>query len=267
MAVVARYIISLFMQNAIGHNAISLHKVLTLLWAETDNFGTQLREIGLRQPGPIPLCKIASSFYRTDRPGRRRLTGFCCKNQDAVSFESFPPPVSPLRCRPGGSPLPHLRPKKSGVERENIRAASAGGAYSARRAAGARGRRIPGFVCKRMGNEYKKRYAAPFGIPHTSLYSLFPRRIPGTHRERLPCPTRQGRAKQTESSGTQPLMAAATSAAKSSLRFSRPSPLMKWVYAAIWMSPPSSLAVASTYFFTSMLPSLMNAWSTRQFSL
>ena len=45
MAVVTKYIISLFKQNAIGHNAISLHKVLTLFWAETDNFGTQLREI------------------------------------------------------------------------------------------------------------------------------------------------------------------------------------------------------------------------------
>ena len=148
MAVVARYIISFFRQNAIGHSAISLHKVLTLFWAETDNFGTQLREICLRRPGPIPLCKIASSFYRTDRPGRRRLTGFCCKNQDAVSFESFPPRFRRSAAGPGGSPLPHLRPKKSGVGRGNIRASSAGGAYSARRAAGARGRRIPGFVCK-----------------------------------------------------------------------------------------------------------------------
>lgn len=119
MAVVARYIISFFRQNAIGHNAISLHKVLTLFWAETDNFGTQLREICLRQPGPIPLCKIASSFYRTDRPGRRRLTGSGCKNQDTVSFESF---SSRFRCSPagpGGSPLPHLRPKKKvALERE-----------------------------------------------------------------------------------------------------------------------------------------------------
>lgn len=147
MAVVARYIISLFRQNAIGHNAISLHKVLTLLWAETDNFGTQLREICLRQPGPIPLCKIASSFYRTDRPGRRHLTGFGCKNQDAVSFESFSPRFRCSAASPGPLPCPTCAQKKSGVGRENIRASSASAAYSARRAAGARGRRIPGFVC------------------------------------------------------------------------------------------------------------------------
>ena len=266
MAVVTRYIISLFKQNAIGHNAISLHKVLTLFWAETDNLGTQQREICLRRPRPIPLCKIASSFYRTDRPGRHHLTGFLVKIKTLSHSNPFHPGfAAPLPAR-GPSPAPRA-PQKSGVGRKIIRASSAGGAYSTRRAAGARGRRIPGFVCKRMGNEYKKRYAASFGIPHTSLYSLFPRRIPGTHQECLPCPTRQGRAKQTESSGTQPLMAAATSAAKSSLRFSRPSPLTKWVYSAISMLPPSSLAVVSTYFFTSMLPSLMNAWSTRQFSL
>lgn len=112
MAVVARYIISFFRQNAIGHSAISLHKVLTLFWAETDNFGTQLREICLRRPGPIPLCKIASSFYRTDRPGRRRLTGFGCKNQDAVSFESYPPGfAAPLPAR-GLSPAPPAPKKK-----------------------------------------------------------------------------------------------------------------------------------------------------------
>ena len=104
MAVITRYIISLFKQNAIGHNAISLHKVLTLFWAETDNFGTQLREICLRRPGPIPLCKIASSFYRTDRPGRRCLTGFCCKNQDAVSFKSFSPRFRCSAAGPGALP-------------------------------------------------------------------------------------------------------------------------------------------------------------------
>lgn len=229
MAVVARYIISLFMQNAIGHNAISLHKVLTLFWAETDNFGTQLREICLRRPGPIPLCKIASSFYRTDRPGRRRLTGFCCKNQDAVSSESF---SSRFRCSaasPGPLPCPTRTPKEAALE----------GKISVHRPPAARiqpgGRPAPGGGGFRVSsaNEWemntKRGMQPPFGIPHTSLYSLFPRRIPGTHRERLPRPTRQGRAKQTESSRTQPLMAAATSAAKSSLRFSRPSPLMKWV--------------------------------------
>ena len=112
MAVVTRYIISLFKQNAIGHNAISLHKVLTLFWAETDNFGTQLREICLRRPGPIPLCKIASSFYRTDRPGRRHLSGFSCKNQDAVSFESFSSRFRRSAAGPGALPRPTCAPKK-----------------------------------------------------------------------------------------------------------------------------------------------------------
>ena len=112
MAVVARYIISLFMQNAIGHNAISLHKVLTLFWAETDNFGTQLREICLRRPGLIPLCKIASSFYRTDRPGRRRLIESGCKNQDAVSFKSFPPGFAAPPPAPSPSPAPRTPEKK-----------------------------------------------------------------------------------------------------------------------------------------------------------
>ena len=112
MAVITRYIISLFEQNAIGHNAISLHKVLTLFWAETDNFGTQLREICLRRPGPIPLCKIASSFYRTDRPGRHRLTGFSCKNQDAVSFESYPPGFAAPPPARGLSPAPPAPEKK-----------------------------------------------------------------------------------------------------------------------------------------------------------
>lgn len=112
MAVVTRYIISLFKQNAIGHNAISLHKVLTLFWAETDNLGTQQREICLRRPRPIPLCKIASSFYRTDRPGRRHLTGFSCKNQDAVSFESFSSRFRRSAAGPGALPRPTCAPKK-----------------------------------------------------------------------------------------------------------------------------------------------------------
>src|SRR5699024_2906094 len=112
MAVVARYIISLFKQNAIGHNAISLHKVLTLFWAETDNFETQLREICLRRPGPIPLCKIASSFYRTDRPGRRHLTGSGSKNQDAVSFESLSSRFRRSAAGPGALPCPMCIRKK-----------------------------------------------------------------------------------------------------------------------------------------------------------
>ena len=112
MAVVARYIMSFFRQNAIGHNAISLHKVLTLFWAETDNFGTQLREICLRQPGPIPLCKIASSFYRTDQPGRRRLTGFSCKKQDAVSSESFSSRFRRSAAGPEALPCPTRTQKK-----------------------------------------------------------------------------------------------------------------------------------------------------------
>ena len=116
MAVITRYIISLFKQNAIGHNAISLHKVLTLFWAETDNFGTQLREICLRRPGPIPLCKIASFFYRTDRPGRRHLTGFSCKNQDAVSFESFSSRFRRSAAGPGALPRPTCARKKAALE-------------------------------------------------------------------------------------------------------------------------------------------------------
>ena len=112
MAVITRYIISLFKQNAIGHNTISLHKVFTRFWAETDNFGTQLREICLRRPGPIPLCKIASSFYRTDRPGRRRLTRFGCKNQDTVSFESFSSRFRRSAAGPGALPRPTCAPKK-----------------------------------------------------------------------------------------------------------------------------------------------------------
>lgn len=116
MAVITRYIISLFKQNAIGHNAISLHKVLTLFWAETDNFETQLREICLRRPGPIPLCKIASSFSRTDRPGRRHLTGFCCKNQDAVSFESLSSRFRRSAAGPGALPCPMCIRKKAALE-------------------------------------------------------------------------------------------------------------------------------------------------------
>ena len=64
MAVVTRYIISIFKQNAIGHNAISLHKVLTLFWAKTDNFGTQLREIRAWGPNSNPLRRIRFSFYK-----------------------------------------------------------------------------------------------------------------------------------------------------------------------------------------------------------
>ena len=45
----------------------------------------------------------------------------------------------------------------------------------------------------------------------------------------------------------------ATSEAKSSTRFSRPSPFSNRVYAAILISPPSSLATDSVYCFTVML--------------
>ena len=199
MAVVTRYIISLFKQNAIGHNAISLHKVLTLFWAETDNLGTQQREICLRRPRPIPLCKIASSFYRTDRPGRRHLTGSGCKNQDAVSFESL---SSRFRCSaagPGALPRPTCAPKKAALE----------GKISAHRPLAARirpgGRPAPGGGGFRVSsaNEWEmntKRGMQPLSGYHIPLCILcFPGGSPGPTKSVFPVPpARVGQSRRNQ---------------------------------------------------------------------
>lgn len=199
MAVVARYIISLFKQNAIGHNAISLHKVLTLFWAETDNFETQLREICLRRPGPIPLCKIASSFYRTDRPGRRRLTGFGCKNQDAVSFESFPPGFAAPPPAPGLSPAPRTPEKKAALEGEISvhRPPAARIRPGGRPAPGGGGFRVPSANKWEMNT---KRGMQPLSGYHIPLCILcFPGGSPGPTESVFPAPpARVGQSRRNQ---------------------------------------------------------------------
>ena len=116
MAVITRYIISLFKQNAIGHNAISLHKVLTLFWAETDNLG---RSCGKFAPGgPIRILCVESVPLSTNRTaadggtggmqmgqsGHRLnriffLPGSCRRFASAVPFPAPQPPRKIQRCQ------------------------------------------------------------------------------------------------------------------------------------------------------------------------